>query len=124
MSLKVGEKSLLNVQILPENATEKQIVWSSSDEGIVTVNSDGVIVGKAVGSADVTAKVLNEEKTLTFNIRVVQENQADSSPTPSITPSATPSPTPSAAPSTTPSPTPKEEPRLSLPEKTFGFKSS
>lgn len=112
VSLKVGEKSLLNVQILPENATEKQIVWSSSDEGIVTVNSDGVIVGKAVGSADVTAKVLNEEKTLTFNIRVVQENQADSSPTPSITPSATPSPTPSAAPSTTPSPTPSVVPSV------------
>lgn len=118
LSLKVGEKSLLNVQILPENATEKQIVWSSSDEEIVTVNSDGVIVGNAVGSADVTAKVLNEEKTLTFNIRVVQENQADPSTTPSITPSATPSPTPSAtlsptpsvASSTTPSPTPSVAP--------------
>lgn len=110
LSLKVGEKSLLNVRILPENATEKQIVWSSSDDGIVTVNSDGVITGQAVGNASVTAKVLNEEKTLTFNIRVVQENQADPSPTPSITPSVTPSPTPSATPSSTPSPTPSAAP--------------
>lgn len=114
VSLKVGEKSLLNVQILPENATEKQIVWSSSDEGIVTVNSDGVITGQAVGNANVTAKVLNEEKTVIFSIKVVLENQADSSPTPSITPSpapsATPSPTPSLAPSATPSPTPSATP--------------
>lgn len=114
VSLKVGEKSLLNVQILPENATEKQIAWSSSDEGIVTINSDGVITGQAVGNANVTAKVLNEGKTVILSIKVVLENQADSSPTPSITPSpapsATPSPTPSLAPSATPSPTPSATP--------------
>ena len=110
VSLKVGEKSLLNVQILPENATEKQIVWSSSDEGIVTVNSDGVITGQAVGNANVTAKVLNEKKTVIFSIKVVLENQADSSPTPSITPSPAPSATPSPTPSATPSPMPSAMP--------------
>ena len=106
LNLKPGEKSLLNVQIVPENATEKQIIWSSSDEGIETVNSDGVILGKAAGKAAVTAKVLNEEKTVTFYITVAQETQTD----PGATPTPAPKPSPAPIPSTTPSPSPSAAP--------------
>lgn len=106
LNLKPREKSLLNVQILPENATEKQLIWSSSDEGIVTVNSDGVISGKAAGKAAVTAKILNEEKTVTFYITVAQETQTD----PGATPTPAPKPSPAPIPSTTPSPSPSAAP--------------
>ena len=49
LQLKVGEKRLIAASVLPENATEKKVLWSSSDEAVAEVNSEGVITAKAAG---------------------------------------------------------------------------
>ncbi len=49
LQLKVGEKRLIAASALPENATEKKVLWSSSDEAVAEVNSEGVITAKAAG---------------------------------------------------------------------------
>ena len=51
----VGETQELNVSIVPNNATNKSIIWSSSDDSIASVDSTGLITGLAVGSAVITA---------------------------------------------------------------------
>ncbi len=50
-----GEAATLTATVLPEDATDKTVTWTSSDETIVTV-ADGKVTPVAVGTATVTAK--------------------------------------------------------------------
>lgn len=49
----------LIAEILPQNATDKSVVWSSSDESIVTVSEKGVVKAVSAGTATITAKASN-----------------------------------------------------------------
>lgn len=52
----VGETLALSARILPEDATNRKLVWSSSDETVVTVDTTGIVTGKAVGDATITVR--------------------------------------------------------------------
>ena len=56
ISLTVLESTTLVPEIIPLNATDRSVTWSSSDSSIVSVNGDGVIVGRKEGTAVVTVK--------------------------------------------------------------------
>lgn len=51
----VGDKSQLTATITPENATYKDINWSSSNDSVVTVDN-GIVTAISVGEAEITAK--------------------------------------------------------------------
>lgn len=59
LSLLCGQKSILMPIILPANADDKTVTWSSSDSNIVKVNEDGNILAISPGIARVYA-VSNE----------------------------------------------------------------
>lgn len=86
-----GENQTLNVKISPENTTEtnKQIIWTSSDEKVAKVDANGVVTavggGKAVITATtkvgaLTAKASITVKVETTGIRIKWQNDADGSP--------------------------------------------
>ncbi len=54
-TIKVNEIATLGLTINPSNATDKTITWNSSDDTVVSVNN-GVITGKKVGRATISAK--------------------------------------------------------------------
>lgn len=54
MELKVGETATLTATVLPENATDKTIVWSSSDDAVVTVDETGTVTAVGPGTATVS----------------------------------------------------------------------
>lgn len=58
VTLGVGETATLKATIEPEEATNKNVTWSSSDDTTVTVE-DGVVTGKKVGTATITAETSN-----------------------------------------------------------------
>lgn len=51
------EPVTLNATVLPDNATLKNIEWSSSDETVATVDANGKITPVDVGTATITARV-------------------------------------------------------------------
>lgn len=59
LSLTVGQTHALNATVLPENATDKTVTWSSDAPSIVDVAADGTVTAKAVGMVTVTARTAN-----------------------------------------------------------------
>ena len=70
MNLSVGETSTLVAVILPENATNKRVIWSSNDESIAMVSSEGVVTAVAAGSAIIIVTTVDGGKTATCNVTV------------------------------------------------------
>lgn len=69
-TIKDSETLTLTATIEPENADNKEIEWTSSDEEVATV-ADGVVTGVAPGTATITAKALGgNEVTATCKITV------------------------------------------------------
>lgn len=56
-------KRQLTATLYPKNATDKSIIWLSSDTAIATVDSTGLITGKLAGTVTITAKTLNPDIT-------------------------------------------------------------
>ncbi len=52
--LKVGETLTLSHTILPENATDKTVTWSSDNSGIATVDANGNVTALALGQTIIT----------------------------------------------------------------------
>ena len=69
-SMEVGESKKLTVTIMPSNATDKNIIWKSSDESIATVSETGEVVAKKDGTVEITATGSNE-KSSTIKIDII-----------------------------------------------------
>lgn len=50
-----GWQAPLDATILPENATDKSVVWTSSKESVATVTPDGIVEAMSAGTAYITA---------------------------------------------------------------------
>ena len=68
LTLIVGENATLNATVLPENATDKTVTWTSSNKNVATV-SDGVVTAVKAGTSTITAKA--GDKTATCAVTVV-----------------------------------------------------
>lgn len=55
LALRVGEETILKAIISPADATDKSVVWTSSEKGVATVDSDGRITAIKAGKTTVTA---------------------------------------------------------------------
>lgn len=67
--LNEGESATLAATVLPENATDKSLVWSSSDESVATVN-DGEVVAVNMGTAVITVTTTDGGKTAECTVTV------------------------------------------------------
>lgn len=54
-SLAVGDSVQLETTVLPANATDKSLTWSSTDAGVVEVDQNGKITALSAGNATITA---------------------------------------------------------------------
>lgn len=55
LTLATGKKAAIRATVLPKNADNKKLIWSSSDESIATVDSRGRVTSVAPGQAVITA---------------------------------------------------------------------
>ena len=70
LSMIVGDTQLLTASVTPENATDKSVVWSSSNTNVATVSSSGLVTAKMVGAAVITVSTKDGAKTATCSISV------------------------------------------------------
>ncbi|MGB5990023.1 MAG: Ig-like domain-containing protein [Marinifilaceae bacterium] len=63
----------LKVNFLPEYTTDKTLKWTSSDETIATISTEGIITGVKVGEITITAETLNGKKaTCKISVKIDQ----------------------------------------------------
>ena len=60
--IKINETVQINATVYPETADNKTLTWSSSNESVATVDSDGLVTIHQNGSAVITAKAVNGKK--------------------------------------------------------------
>ena len=73
ISVVVGQTQTLAYEILPENATNQNVIWESSDDAIATVSQEGVVSGIAPGTATITVTTEEGGKTDNCEVEVVED---------------------------------------------------
>ena len=67
----VGNTEQLTATVLPDNASDKSVTWSSSDETVATVSSAGLVTAVAEGIATITVTTKDGSFTATCTIVVI-----------------------------------------------------
>ena len=60
LDLTVGKTEKLDVEVLPKNAKNKDVIYSSTNSNIVSISDDGVVTAMQVGTAYVQAMSLED----------------------------------------------------------------
>lgn len=69
----VGETLEIKTTILPENATNQKVEWTSDNEEIATVNAEGIITAVGEGVCVIIATTESNERRATLVITVKEE---------------------------------------------------
>ena len=78
-TLLVNGKETLSYSILPSDATDKGVIWSSGNTAVASVSSSGEVTGIATGTAIITIKTVDGEKTAMCTVTVTNTSVSVSS---------------------------------------------
>lgn len=74
LALTVGRSETLTATVLPDNATNKNVTWESSDSRVATVDENGKVTAVKQGTATITVKsVSNDTVTDTCDVTVTDQ---------------------------------------------------
>ena len=71
-TLTVGQRTLLLATVTPENATNQNVDWTSSNSAVATVDSNGTVKAVAAGKAVITVTTVDGGKTATCTVTVTE----------------------------------------------------
>lgn len=79
LNVTLGKTMKLQASITPEDATNKTLVYTSSDDTIASVKEDGTVSGLKLGIADITVKAMDtgKEKTVKVTVKKVEKEPAN-----------------------------------------------
>ncbi|MGA9637736.1 Ig-like domain-containing protein [Flavobacterium sp.] len=70
LSLSIGNTQTVSTTISPGSASNKSVLWTSSNTAVATVNTNGVITAIAAGTATITVKTVDGNKTASCLVTV------------------------------------------------------
>lgn len=75
VSIEANDTIRLLAEILPINATNKTLEWSSSDESVATVDENGLVTAIAAGNTVITVKSKDGNAEATCNVVIYFSNE-------------------------------------------------
>ena len=72
LTLLKGNSAALIAAVLPSNASNKAVTWSSSNTNVASVDSSGKVTAKAAGNAAITVKTADGSKTASCSVQVTE----------------------------------------------------
>ena len=70
LTLTEGESATLKATVKPDDASNKQVTWSSDKESVATVDENGKVTAKAAGTAVITVTTKDGGKKATCSVSV------------------------------------------------------
>lgn len=70
LNLEASGTSMLTETVIPSNATNQSVTWSSSNSSIATVDSSGLVTGVGSGSATITVTTVDGSFTANCSVNV------------------------------------------------------
>ena len=77
VTLKIGETTTLTATITPDNATNKNVTWSSGNEDIATVDNGGKVTAQGVGETMITVTTEDGQKTAECVVTVIEKSDPE-----------------------------------------------
>ena len=74
LAIKVAESHQIIATIYPNNATNKNIIWTSSDETVAKVLSDGTVTGLKAGRTTITARTEDGDFTQSCEVVIMSND--------------------------------------------------
>lgn len=75
LELFVGAKTRIIANVLPEDASNKTVIWSVNNPEIASITEDGIVSAKSVGTTEIIAKSSNENIQAKCTLTVKQINE-------------------------------------------------
>ena len=73
LTLTIGGSAILAATVSPEDATNKKVTWSSSNEAVAKVDQNGEVTGVKTGTATITVTTEDGGKTATCDVTVTDK---------------------------------------------------
>ncbi|MDE5799272.1 MAG: Ig-like domain-containing protein, partial [Treponemataceae bacterium] len=71
LTLMRGETGNLTATVLPENADDRTVMWSSSDTAVATVDENGTVAAVGIGTATIYAQAGNKQAACRVTVRLL-----------------------------------------------------
>ena len=79
LALTVGDTQALTATITPDDANNKNVSWSSDKPSVATVDENGTVTAVAAGTANITVKTVDGEKTAVCAVTVTAKSSGGGS---------------------------------------------
>ena len=71
LSLYVGKSETINAVVTPDNATNKNLLWKSSNSSVATVDNSGKVVGVKQGNAMIIVTAIDGNYTVSIPVNIL-----------------------------------------------------
>ena len=73
LSLTEGDEFTLEATVTPDNATNKNLIWTSDNEAVATVSAEGVVKALRAGTASITATTVDQGKSASCAVTIKEK---------------------------------------------------
>ena len=73
LSLTEGEEFTLEATVTPDNATNKDVTWTSDNEAVAIVSAEGVVKALRAGTASITATTVDQGKLASCAVTIKEK---------------------------------------------------
>ena len=77
LTLNVGYSQKLIATVVPSNATNQNVSWSSDNAAVAIVSSNGIVTAKAVGTATITVTTEDGDFEASCEVTVIEDETPD-----------------------------------------------